>query len=75
MSGQTAVIMIAASVAFGIQKRVPTSLKIETRTTAVVINPERGDLTLHEELTDVRDMAPPTPMAWKKLLKKFATPK
>ena len=48
---------------------------MEMRTTAVVTRPESGDLTLHAELTAVRDMAPPTPMEWKKLLKKLVTPK
>jgi hypothetical protein len=37
---------------------------MQTRITAVVTKPERGDLTLQDELTDVLDIAPPTPIAW-----------
>jgi len=56
MSGHTAQIIMAASVALGIQYRAPDSLKMQTSTTAVVTNPERGDLTLQAELTEVRDL-------------------
>lgn len=44
---------------------------MDTRMMAVVTKPDSGDLTLQEELTDVLDMAPPTPMEWKKLLKNW----
>lgn len=48
---------------------------MQTSTTAVVKRPDNGDLTLQAEFTAVRDIAPPTPMVWKKLLMKLVTPR
>ena len=72
---RTAVTIMAASVALGIQNRAGLSLKMARTTKAPAMRPEAGDLTPVAELTAVRDMAPPTGMAEKKLLKKFVMPR
>ena len=72
---QTAVTMIAASVALGIQYSAGESLKILRMTTPPAIRPYAGDLTPDSELTAVRDMAPPTAMDEKKELKKLVNPR
>ena len=54
MSGQTAEMIMAARVALGIQYSALLSLKMQTRTTAVVKRPDNGDFTLQAEFTAVR---------------------
>jgi hypothetical protein len=71
----TAVTTIAARVALGIQKSAGLSSKMESTTTPPATMAYAGDLTPVEEFTAVRDIAPPTAIDEKKLLKKFVTPR